>query len=149
MTDRRRNWDLPAREFARRETLARLERVLAEMEQISRSAGEDEVHDLRVAIRRFAQAVRIFEPLLPKRSKRIVQRVRGLLTAAGSVRDLDVGIERLRKLGVPDEEPLLLSMHETRRRESLELLGEVYGLRASAPELNWPPVFGQAEVPPQ
>jgi CHAD domain-containing protein len=152
VTDRRRNWDLPAREFARRETLARLERVLEEMERISRSAGEDEVHDLRVSIRRFSQAVRIFDPLLPKRSKKIVNRVRRLLTAAGSVRDLDVGIERLRKLGVPDEEPLLLSMHETRRRESLELLGEVYGLRASAPELNWPPVFGKehaAEVSPQ
>lgn len=149
MTDRRRNWDLPAREFARRETLARLERVLEGMERISRSAGEDEVHDLRVSIRRFSQAVRIFEPLLPKRSKKIVNRVKRLLTAAGSVRDLDVGMERLRKLGVPDEEPLLLSMHETRRRESLELLGEVYGLRASAPELNWPPVFGQAEVMPQ
>jgi len=149
VTDRRRNWDLPAREFARRETLARLERVLEGMERISRSAGEDEVHDLRVSIRRFSQAVRIFEPLLPKRSKKIVNRVKRLLTAAGSVRDLDVGMERLRKLGVPDEEPLLLSMHETRRRESLELLGEVYGLRASAPELNWPPVFGQAEVMPQ
>ncbi len=147
MTDRRRNWDLPAREFARRETLARLERVLEEMERISRSAGEDEVHDLRVSIRRFSQAVRIFEPLLPKRSKKIVNRVRRLLTAAGSVRDLDVGIERLRKLGVPDEEPLLLSMHETRRRESLELLGEVYGLRASAPELSWPPVLGQESAP--
>lgn len=149
MTDSRRSWDLPAREFARRETLARLERVLEEMERISRSAGEDEVHDLRVSIRRFSQAVRIFEPLLPKRSKKIVNRVRRLLTAAGSVRDLDVGMERLRKLGVPDEDPLLISMQETRRRESLELLGEVYGLRASAPELSWPSVFGQAEVLPQ
>ncbi len=147
MTDRRRNWDLPAREFARRETLARIEKVLKEMERISHSAGEDEVHDMRVSIRRFSQAVRIFEPLLPKRSKKIVKRVRALLAAAGSVRDLDVGIERLRKLGVPDEEPLLLSMHETRRRESLELLGEVYGLRASAPELSWPPVFGQEHAP--
>jgi CHAD domain-containing protein len=149
VTDSRRSWDLPAREFARRETLARLERVLEEMERISRSAGEDEVHDLRVSIRRFSQAVRIFEPLLPKRSKKIVNRVRRLLTAAGSVRDLDVGMERLRKLGVPDEDPLLISMQETRRRESLELLGEVYGLRASAPELSWPSVFGQAEVLPQ
>jgi hypothetical protein len=87
--------------------------------------------------------------LLPKRSKKIVNRVRRLLTAAGSVRDLDVGMERLRKLGVPDEDPLLISMQETRRRESLELLGEVYGLRASAPELSWPSVFGQAEVLPQ
>ncbi|MBE0658328.1 MAG: CHAD domain-containing protein [Bryobacteraceae bacterium] len=141
MTDRRRNWELPTREFARRETFARCERVLAEIDRISRNAGEDEVHDLRVSIRRFTQAVRIFEPLLPKRTKKIVKRVRMLLAAAGEVRDLDVGIERLLKLGVPEQDPLLLSMHETRRRLSLQLLGEVFKLRAGAPEQSWPAVF--------
>lgn len=141
MTDRRRNWELPAREFARRETLARCERVLAEIDRISRNAGEDEVHDLRVSIRRFSQAVRIFDPLLPKRARKIVKRARTLLTAAGEVRDLDVGIERLLKLGVPEQDPLLLSMHESRRRLSLQLLGEVFNLRAAAPEQSWPAVF--------
>jgi transposase len=138
---RRRNWDLPAREFARRETFARCERVLAEIDRISRNAGEDEVHDLRVSIRRFSQAVRIFEPLLPKRARKIVGRVRTLLAAAGEVRDLDVGIERLLKLGVPGQDPLIVSMHESRRRLSLQLLGEVFKLRADAPEQSWPAVF--------
>jgi CHAD domain-containing protein len=142
VTARRKNWDLPAREFARRETLARLERVLAEIERISASAGEEEVHDLRVSIRRFSQAVRIFEPLLPKRARKIVKQVRSLLQAAGLVRDLDVGMERLGKLGVAAEEPMLVSMNESRRRASLELLGEVYRLRAHAPEISWPPVLG-------
>lgn len=141
MSTRRDNWDLPAREFARRETLARLERVLKEIERISASAGEDEVHDLRVAIRRFSQAVRIFQPLLPKKAGKIVKQVRALLKAAGAVRDLDVGMERLRKLGAGEEEPLLRSMAETRRRASLELLGEVFQLRAGAPESAWPLVF--------
>lgn len=142
MTDRRKNWELPAREFARRETLARLERVLAEIERISAAAGEDEVHDLRVSIRRYSQAVRIFGPLLPKRARKIAKQIRVLLQAAGTVRDLDVGLERLKKLGVGGEEPLLITMGETRRRASLELLGEVFRLRASAPETTWPPVFG-------
>lgn len=141
MTPRKRNWDLPAREFARRETLARCERLMAEIDRISRNAGEDEVHDLRVAIRRFSQAVRIFDPLLPKRSRKLVRRARTLLSAAGEVRDLDVGIERLLKLGVPEQDPLLLSMRESRRRLSLQLLGEVFSLRAGAPEQSWPAVF--------
>lgn len=141
MTDRRHVWELPAREFARRETLARCERVLAEIERVSRNAGEDEVHDLRVSIRRFTQAVRIFEPLLPKRARKITRRTRALLAAAGEVRDLDVGIGRLLKLGVPEQDPLLLSMHESRRRLGLQLLGEVFKLRAAAPEQSWPAVF--------
>lgn len=148
MTVRKRNWDLPAREFARRETLARCERVLAEIGRISQNAGEDEVHDLRVSIRRFSQAVRIFEPLLPKRARKVARRTRVLLAAAGEVRDLDVGIERLLKLGVPERDPLLLSMHESRRRLSLQLLGEVFSLRAEAPEHSWPAVF-LPEPPPE
>lgn len=142
MTGRRHYWDLPAKEFARRETLARLERVLREIERISGAAGEDEVHDLRVSIRRFSQAVRVFEPLLPKRARKIVKQVRTLLKAAGAVRDLDVGMERLLKLGAGKDEPLLQSMAEARRRASLELLGEVFRLRAGAPESAWPPVLG-------
>lgn len=152
MTDRGRNWELPAREFARRETLARCERVLSEIDRISRNAGEDEVHDLRVSIRRFSQAVRIFEPLLPKRARKIVKRARILLTAAGEVRDLDVGVERLLKLGVPEQDPLIVSMHESRRRLSLQMLGEVFKLRADAPEQSWPAVFlhdPAPEVPQQ
>lgn len=142
MTDRRKNWELPVREFARRETLARLERVLSEIERISVSAGEDEVHDLRVSIRRYAQAARIFGPLLPGRSRKIAKQARVLLRAAGTVRDLDVGVDRLKKFGVAPDEPLLIAMTETRRRASLELLGEVFRLRATAPEINWLAVFG-------
>jgi CHAD domain-containing protein len=136
-----RNWNLPAREFARRETLSRCQRVLVEIDRISRNAGEDEVHDLRVSIRRFTQAVRIFESLLPKRTRRIAKRTRVLLARAGEVRDLDVGIERLLKLGVPEQDPLLLAMHESRRRLSLQLLAEVFRLRADGPEQSWPAVF--------
>ncbi|HPT24878.1 MAG TPA: CHAD domain-containing protein [Bryobacteraceae bacterium] len=142
MTERRKNWDLPAREFARRETLERLERVLAEIERVSVSPGVDEVHDLRVSIRRFSQAVRIFEPLLPKRARKIGRQARALLAFAGAVRDLDVGTERLKKLGIADEDALLTSMNESRRRASLELLGEVYRLRAAAPEQHWPQALG-------
>jgi CHAD domain-containing protein len=146
LTERQRQWDLPAHEFARREALARLSRVLEEIERISDSAGEDEVHDLRVSIRRYSQAVRIFAPLLPKRARKIVRQVRELLADAGAVRDLDVGMERLAKLGVLEQDPLLISMRESRRRAGLELLSAVFKLRAAAPEQQWPPVFG-AGVP--
>ena len=142
MTERQRQWDLPSREFARRETLARLLRVLAEIERISVNAGEDEVHDLRVSIRRYSQAVRIFESLLPGRAGKIARQARALLKAAGAVRDLDVGMERLKKLGVGDDDSLMISMNESRRRAGLELLSEVFRVRAAAPEQHWPTVFG-------
>jgi hypothetical protein len=138
LSSRRALWDLPAREFARRETADRLHRVLAELERISANPGEDEVHDLRVSIRRYNQAARIFRPLLAGAARKIAKRLSTLLETAAEVRDLDVGLVILAALGVPGDDPLAATMREQRRCCCLKLLGEVYLLRSEAPETTWP-----------
>ena len=57
----------------------------------------DAVHDMRVAMRRFRSALRIFERYLPPdECEGLVKRTRRLARALGEVRDADVHLEVLR-----------------------------------------------------
>ena len=138
MSSRREAWDRPAPEFARSETEARMARFFAELERAGAHPGEEEVHGLRVSIRRFSQALRIFAPLLPAKAvKRIRARMKAVLDAAAAARDLDVGMEELTGLGVGAEDPLIAGMRAERRRAEFFLLGQIYLLRAEDLEADW------------
>ncbi|MBL8850892.1 MAG: CHAD domain-containing protein [Planctomycetaceae bacterium] len=76
----------------------RLRKVARRIAQCARAAdlSPDDVHELRVAIRRCAAALDTFRPLLSKRrSKRFRKRLKQIRKAAGEVRDLDIVLERL------------------------------------------------------
>ncbi|HRJ20834.1 MAG TPA: CHAD domain-containing protein, partial [Bryobacteraceae bacterium] len=111
MTVRREAWERGAAEFARGETEARMARFFEELERATRAPDEEAVHDLRVSIRRFSQALRIFAPLLPgKAVKKIRGRMKVVMDAAAVVRDLDVGMEALAELGVEAEDAVVVQM---------------------------------------
>lgn len=59
--------------------------------------GEDpeEVHDMRVAIRRMRAAIKLFEKALPERARHLRGELKWVANALGDVRDLDVQLERL------------------------------------------------------
>ena len=138
MSPRLEAWLRPAPEFARLETKARMARFFAELERATTQPDEEAVHDLRVSIRRFSQALRIFAPLFPgKAVKRIRARMKVVMDAAAVVRDLDVGMESLAGLGVDAEDPLLQEMRAGRRRAELFLLGQICLLRAEDLEADW------------
>ena len=77
----------------------RLVRVLGhELNKAAKHPDADAMHDIRVAIRRLRQCLDVFAPLWGSRtSKSISKRVRGLLKAAGEVRNLDIAIDLLKK----------------------------------------------------
>lgn len=68
--------------------------------------GEDaeELHDMRVATRRLRAAMKLFEDVLPERSRWLREELRFFAGAMGEVRDLDVQIEEVAGLGDGDEE---------------------------------------------
>ena len=69
------------------------QRVVEECENASHDFATDPVHDLRVAIRRFSQALRIFKTLLDAKAvKQMRCALKRVMDAAAIVRDLDVGI---------------------------------------------------------
>jgi CHAD domain-containing protein len=71
-----------------------LERFAAECARCLNQPGPDEVHDLRVSIRRLGQRLRVFGDWVPKKAARkIRRRIREVLGMAGEVRDCDIAAE--------------------------------------------------------
>lgn len=138
MNARRMAWEQPVLDFAKTETQARMARFFAELERAAAHPDEEAVHDLRVSIRRFSQALRIFAPLLPPKAvKKIRARLKVVMDAAAVVRDLDVGMEALAELGLDASVPLIAGMRDERRRGEYFLLGQIHLLRAEDLEASW------------
>jgi CHAD domain-containing protein len=67
--------------------------------QVGRAAkkpGPDEIHDLRVSIRRFSQGLQLFSDFFPKwEVKKIRRMLKGMLRLTSSIRDRDITLEFL------------------------------------------------------
>ena len=73
---------------------ASLDRFNSEAAKTANSAGADEVHDVRVSIRRLEQALELFGEWLPAKGvEKIGKRLTKILKMAGDVRDRDIAME--------------------------------------------------------
>src|SRR2546429_447790 len=73
--------------------------LLEKFPEARSGASEKGVHDLRVAVKRFREAFRLFRPILPKKTfRRHRDWIEDLNDALGEVRDRDVALARLHKL---------------------------------------------------
>lgn len=128
----------PAR-FAKVSLDARLAKLLEQVERCAAKPGVDEVHDLRVSIRRFSQALRIFSSFLSAKPVKTMRKaLRPVMEAAGCVRDLDVGVDRLLDEGLEENNAVLEEMRVERRRGELALRGRLLLLKSKDPDRNWP-----------
>jgi CHAD domain-containing protein len=147
MSTRVEQWAETPAQFARQALAERLAVLLKQIDRTLDRTGVDEVHDLRVSIRRFSQALRIFAPLAGRKSSEAMRAaLKKTMDAAAVVRDLDVGLERLRKMGLPGEHALLAEMREERRRGELALRGRLLLLKATEPERAWPEQLRRLET---
>ena len=79
--------------------------LLEKVPEARSGASEKGVHDLRVAVKRFREAFRLFRPVLPKKTfRRHRDWIEDLNDALGEVRDRDVALARLHKLTAGLEE---------------------------------------------
>ncbi len=67
------------------------DRFLRELRQTLRDPNPDQVHDLRVAIRRFSQLLAIAEP--SKETARVRKALKRVMSMAGEVRDCDIALK--------------------------------------------------------
>ena len=133
---------MPPARFAEGALAARLAKLMEEAERCYETPDPDPVHDLRVAIRRFSLAVRLFQSLLDaKAAKRMRRALSRVMDAAAEVRDLDVGMERLIVEGLPGDHALLEEMRAERRRGELALRGRLLLLQAEEPDKTWRPLL--------
>src|SRR5438876_329577 len=82
----------------------------------ARSAGSKKgIHDLRVAVKRFREALRLFRPVLRKKAfRRHREWIEDLNDALGEVRDRDVALAQLRKLTAGRAEPRSVATSRSR-----------------------------------
>jgi CHAD domain-containing protein len=140
VTKRIESWMSSPAHFAKVSLDARLAKLLEQVERCAAKTGVDEVHDLRVAIRRFSQALRIFASMLSAKPVRTMRKaLRPVMEAAGGVRDLDVGVDRLLDEGLQENDAVLDEMHAERHRGELALRGRLLLLKSKEPERLWPP----------
>jgi CHAD domain-containing protein len=110
------------RDYARLQTAILLRRFAFQVNRTARNTDADSIHDLRTSIRRLSQCLRVFADFYPEDAgKKLRRQMRDLMSAAGSVRDLDIAVELAVKSGVASDAPLIQSL-ETERRQSARRL---------------------------
>jgi CHAD domain-containing protein len=111
--------------YARRQTKELLDKLEAYSRVILEDPDADAVHDLRVAIRRFRAALRLFRPEFRRSEvRKIRRRLTEAMDKAGAARDRDIALELFAKAGVPESSELMAAL-DAQRLESGESLRAV------------------------
>jgi len=85
-------------QFALDQANGLLRQMAFQVSRCIKSRDPETVHDLRVAIRRFTQALVVFKPCFPaKEVKKIRRRLGKIMALAGAVRNCDIGLKLLSK----------------------------------------------------
>jgi CHAD domain-containing protein len=85
---------LPIKSFVRDRLSVLLKRLDKEWRKCADSSDADAVHDFRVALRRFGEALRLFQNLMAKRGcKQVRAERRQIMQLAGQTRDVDIARE--------------------------------------------------------
>jgi CHAD domain-containing protein len=126
------------REYVRLQSGTLLRRLAEQVNRTARTGDADQIHNLRVAIRRLRRCLRVFAQFYPGHSwKRIRRRLAALMLACGSVRDRDIAIGLLQEAGVPPASPLVRQLDAERRAASQELRRELLRWKARGFSRRW------------
>src|SRR5579871_7010374 len=114
------------RDHVRLQTSILLRRFAYEVGHAAKSGNAEAIHDLRVAIRRLSNCLRLFAQFYPRHSaKRIRQRLDSLMELAGALRHLDLTLELLAQAGVSPRSALAVRLRDERRKTSHGLTREM------------------------
>ena len=96
------------------------------------------IHKLRVAIRRFTQALRVFQDSFePAHIRKIRRRLRKLMELCGVARNCDIALEVLEAAGVPADKPLQRQLRRVRSRAERDLVMRLAEKDARADLRRW------------
>ena len=116
----------PIPRFALRQTRALLRRLATRANRAAKAGDEEAIHDLRVAIRRFTQALRVFGQFLPRgKTRKIRRRLKDIMNAAAEVRNRDIALDMVGDAELGPDSPLpgvLRAQREEARRNLVRLL---------------------------
>ena len=108
--------------FAGAQAARLLGKLAIQVRHAAKHPNEEAIHDLRVAIRRFSQSLRLFRQFFPRhRTKKILKQVEQVMDLAAEMRNRDVAIELIGGNGVSAESVLAVSLREEREQAKRKL----------------------------
>jgi CHAD domain-containing protein len=104
------------------EQMNRLLTTLAfQVHSAAKKPGPDEIHDLRVSIRRFSQGLELFSEFFPEwEIKKIHRMLKPMMRLTSSIRDCDITLEFLAELQHSAHRPRLTRERSTYQRQFAE-----------------------------
>jgi CHAD domain-containing protein len=94
--------------------------------QVHRAAtkpGPDEIHDLRVSVRRFSQGLELFEDFFPKwEVKKIRRMLKRVMSVTSDIRDRDITLDFLKEAGHAAHQSRVQKERLTYQRQFSEML---------------------------
>jgi len=125
-------------QFATKGTSALLDRLERQIQLTAKSQGPEAVHDLRVDIRRFTQALVTFKQYFPPGARKEVRgALKMLMKLAGPVRDSDIAVKFLRKAEGADAAKLRREVRARRTDLAAKLALELKKWNRRQPLSKW------------
>lgn len=106
------------------EQMNRLLTTLAfQVHRAAKKPGPDEIHDLRVSIRRFSQGLELFSDFFPKwEEKKIRRMLKRMMRLTSSIRDCDITLEFLAESQHARHKTRLTRERSTYQRQFAEMV---------------------------
>jgi len=109
-------------DFAKEEADELLRRVTSQIARATKSQGIDEMHDLRVAIRRFTRILAVLKPCFPRsESRRMRSGLKRIMLQAGDVRNYDIAVHLITRIELPESGSLVRHYHIVREQAATTL----------------------------
>lgn len=100
-----------------------LTRLAYQVHRATKKPGADEIHDLRVSVRRFSQGLELFADFFPKwEVKKIRRMLKRVMRVTSDIRDRDITLEFLAETGHVAHRPRLEKERGTYQRQFSEML---------------------------
>src|ERR1041384_4280770 len=111
------------RQFAVEQAHKLLGKLAFQISRTLKSRDPNSVHDLRVSIRRFSQALAVHEVCFSARHvKKIRRRLKAMMIPAGQVRDYDIAIKLLSKSKLAEAAGWRSQFQNQRKQAERELI---------------------------
>ena len=115
--------EIETRKFALDQAERRLGRLALQINRTAESRDAEAVHDLRVALRRFSQVLRIFKPCFRgKEARKIRRELKQMMGLAGEVRNCDIALKLMAKAHRRDTTGLPPKIKNLRREGERSLI---------------------------
>jgi CHAD domain-containing protein len=138
------------RRFAREHADRLLGRLAFQVGRANKSHNSEAIHDLRVSIRRFGQALRVFKPCFRGKELRKVRReLKQVLDVAGELRNHDIALKLLGKSKRPERAALQAKIQIGRREARRSLVSLLKNWLDRKSSLKWRAALERAAADPR